>query len=148
MNLCLYDLAELTGGRLHFGPMPPREGEWTAIRQIALDSRLVEPGDLFWRLPGFPAQTLCSPQHALFRGAVGVVASAGPLAPWPGTFCLEVADEISALLRLVEALDEEFAPPAAFLQDLQLRAVAGAGITPATCGRPTGERLRCRGRAA
>ncbi|MDX1946044.1 MAG: hypothetical protein SFU86_11655 [Pirellulaceae bacterium] len=151
MSLCLIDLAELTGGRLHFGPLPPRDGEWTIIRQIAFDSRRVEPGDVFWRLTGYPVQTLCGPQHALFRGALGVVAANSLPAPWPGSFCLEVDDEIEALLRLAEALDAGAAEPARgaeFLQVLQLQGSAGAGITPATCGQSTGKRIRCRGRAA
>src|SRR5688572_14859368 len=104
--LCLLDLAHLTGGTIHFGPMPPRDGEWTAIGRIALDSRLVEPGDVYWRLPGLPGQTALSPQHALFRGAAGVVAADCPITPWPGTFQLEVENALAALERLVDWLEE------------------------------------------
>jgi hypothetical protein len=157
--LCLHDLASLTGGRIHFGPMPPREGEWTHVRRIVLDSQSVQPGDLFWRLAGYPKQTLCSPQHALFRGAAGIAMAGEPIAPWPGTFCLEVENDLQAFVRLIEALEadraecdtlfeEKIFSEAEKLQNLQLSALPGPGITPATCGRPTGERFRCRRKAA
>jgi len=150
--LCLIDLAHLLGGTIHFGPMPPREGEWTPIGRIALDSRLVEPGDVYWRLPGLAGlarQTALSPQHALFRGAAGVVAAEGPAAPWPGTFHLAVENPLAALARLVDWLEEN--GPAGNLPELkvlQLCRYQGLVITPPTCGRPAVERCRSRCRAA
>jgi len=149
MPLCLADLATIVHGRLQFGPMPPVAGEWTAIRQIALDSRLVEPGDLFWRLPGLSWQSACSIQHALFRGAVGVVASAADVAAWSGAFCLEVDNPVAALAQLVDWLDERVAERNSLeLKDLQLCRYQGLDITPPTCGRPSGERPCSRGRRA
>jgi UDP-N-acetylmuramyl pentapeptide synthase len=153
--LCLIDLARLVDGTLHFGPMPPLDGEWTPIGRIALDSRTVEPGDLFWRLPGMPGQTACSPQHALFRGAAGVVTAEGCAAPWPGTFCLEVASPLAALSRLVDWLEaaesHDFAWPRqnpAELKVLQLCPPQPLVITPPTCGRPTSGPRRCTRQAA
>jgi UDP-N-acetylmuramyl pentapeptide synthase len=145
--LCLIDLAHLTGGTLRFGPMPPLDGQWSAVGRIALDSRLVEPGDLFWRLPGLPGQTLCSPQHALFRGAGGVVAPEGLVQPWPGRFCLEVEDPLAALATLIDQLDESAAHAnLAELKDLQLCRHRALDKTPPTCGRPASEldRSLCR----
>src|SRR4029434_6512930 len=107
--LCLADLAELVHGRVHFDSMPPVAGEWTTIARIVLDSRLVKAGDLFWRLPGVPWQTAGSTQHALFRGAAGIVAPAANVSPWPGTYCLEVENPVAALERLVNWLDAESA---------------------------------------
>jgi len=149
MLLCLADLADLVHGRLHFGPMPPVAGEWTAIGRIALDSRLIEPGDLFWRLPGHSWQSAGSTQQALLRGATGVVGSAADVAPWPGAFCLEVESPVAALARLVDWLDERAAERNCLeLKDLQLCRYQGLDITPPTCGRASGERLRSCGRRA
>jgi UDP-N-acetylmuramyl pentapeptide synthase len=151
--LCLIDLARLVDGTLHFAPMPPLAGEWTRIGQIALDSRTVEPGDLFWRVPGMPGQTACSPQHALFRGAQGVVAAEASVAPWPGTFCLEVASPLAALLQLVDWL-EQSGPKSllrqipAELKVLQLCPPQALVITPPTCGRPGSDQHRSRCRRA
>ena len=156
MLLCLADLAKIVHGRLHLGPMPPVDGEWTAIGRIALDSRLVVPGDLFWRLPGLTWQTAGSTQHALLRGAAGVAAPAADIAAWPGAFCLEVENPVAALARLVDWLDERAAESAESaerkcleLKDLQLCRYQGLDITPPTCGRRSGERIRsCVRRAA
>jgi hypothetical protein len=163
LMLCLADLAELIEGRLHFGPMPPVAGAWTRIGRIALDSRLVERGDLFWRLPGLPWQTGCCTQHALFCGAAGVVAAAADVAAWPGSFCVEVEDPVAALARLVDWLDGprsarrggesagSFHPAeqkCLELKDLQLCRYQGLDITPPTCGRPGSERVRSCGRRA
>ncbi len=153
--LCLIDLARLVDGTLHFGPMPPLDGEWTVVSRIAFDSRTVEPGDLFWRLPGLPGQTACSQQHALFRGASGVVTTEGCAAPWPGTFCLEVSSPLAALARLcdwLEAADShDFSRPRqnpAELKVLQLCPPQALVITPPTCGQPaSGTRHRCRAAA-
>jgi len=160
MLLCLADLADLVHGRLHLGPLPPVAGEWTAIGRIALDSRLVVPGDLFWRLPGLTWQSAGSTQHALLRGAAGVAAPAADIAAWPGAFCLELEDPVAALARLVDWLDEsrpeERAAESAEsaerkcleLKDLQLCRYQGLDITPPTCGRPSGERWCSRVRRA
>jgi hypothetical protein len=158
--LCLIDLARLVDGTIRFGPMPPVAGEWTVVNRIALDSRTVEPGDLFWRLPGLPVsglprQTACSPQHALFRGASGVVAAEANLAPWPGTFCLEVASPLAALTRLCDWLEttdsRDFLRPRqnpAELKVLQLCPPQALVITPPTCGQPaSGTRHRCQAAA-
>ena len=149
--LCLIDLAHLTGGTLRFGPMPPLDGQWSPVGRIALDSRQVEPGDVFWRVPGLPGQTACSPQHAMFRGASGVVAPEGAAQPWPGRFCLEVDDPLAALARLVDWLEGTDAQlDSAELKDLQLCRYGALDKTPPTCGRPAREldRSPCSRRAA
>jgi|GEM_PF-3673628 len=153
MPLCLADLAELIHGRLHFGPMPPVAGEWTTVGRIALESSLVESGDLFWRLPGVPWQSACSAQHALFRGAGGMVGPGTDVAAWPGAYCLEVENPVAALARLVDWLDGQSPAEAAErncleLKDLQLCRYQGLDNTPPTCGRPGGREGSCGRRAA
>ena len=147
--LCLADLATIVHGTPLFGPMPPVAGEWTPIGRIAFDNRMVEPGDLFWRLPECKWQTACSTQHALFRGAAGVVAPAADIAAWPGTFCLEVENPVAALAMLFDWLDQQRAEQKCLeLKDLQLCRYQGLDITPPTCGRPGSERLGSCGRRA
>ena len=147
--MCSSDL--LVNGTLRFGPMPPLDGQWSALGRIVLVSRLVEPGDVFWRVPGLPGQTACSPQHALFRGASGVVAPKACVQPWPGRFCLEVESPLAALAALVDWLEEAASESnLAELKDLQLCRYRALDKTPPTCGRPGREHDRspCRGRAA
>jgi UDP-N-acetylmuramyl pentapeptide synthase len=154
MPLCLADLATIIHATPLFGPMPPVAGEWTPVGRLAFDSRLVEPGDLFWRLPACKWQTACSVQHALFRGAAGVVVPEELAAAWPGTYCLAVENPVAALARLVVWLDEtgDFSagePNSEELKVLQLCRYRGLDITPPTGGRPGSERLRsCLRRAA
>jgi UDP-N-acetylmuramyl pentapeptide synthase len=147
MPLCLSDLATIIHGTPLFGSMPPVAGEWTPIVRIAFDSRLVEPGDLFWRLPACKWQTACSIQHALFRGAAGIVAAEELAAAWPGTYCIAVESPVVALARLVDWLDKPgenlpIEPKPEELKVLQLCRYRGLDITPPTCGRPGDERLR------
>ena len=158
MPLLLADVAEVTQGRVYLGRMPPVAGHWTAIERIVFDSRLVEPGDLFWRLPEAGFQTRGSAQQALLRGAAGLVVGAGEVAAWPGTFCLEVDDPLSALerleawLRLERPADHEVWNGAEQnrleLKDLQLCRHGGLDKTPPTCGRLGGERFSSCRRAA
>jgi hypothetical protein len=145
MRLCLADLASLVDGTLRFGSMPPVDGIWTAVGRIVLDSRLVSAGDVFWRVPGLPWQTACSPQHAMFRGAAGVVTSDPDVVPWPGTFCLEVGDSLAALVGVLQWLDGQAGQRnPEELKDLQLCPPRAPDITPPTCGRPADERFRSR----
>jgi hypothetical protein len=159
--MLLIDLAHLTGGTLRFGPMPPLDGQWTPVGRFALDSRLVEAGDVFWRLPGLPGQTACSPQHAMFRGASGVVGLPDTLQPWPGRFCLEIENPLAALAQVLDWLEENARQNSLELKDLQLCRHRALDKTPPTrgtehgfvlpvCGRPAREPvgLSCRRRAA
>jgi UDP-N-acetylmuramyl pentapeptide synthase len=152
--MLLADLATIIHAQPLFGSMPPVTGEWTPVRRIAFDSRLVEPGDLFWRLPACSWQTACSIQHALFRGAAGTVAPEELAAAWPGTYCLAVENPVTALARLIDWFGETGDFPAGEpnpeeLKVLQLCRYRGLDITPPTCGRPDSERLRsCLRRAA
>src|SRR5262245_17866272 len=109
MNVCLIDIAEITGGRLHLSAMPSLDGELAKIDRIVLSPRLTCPGDVYWQLAGPPGDV----QMAFFRGASGVVSSLCGIEPWPGRFSLQVDDATGALQRLVEAVangcEESFA---------------------------------------
>jgi hypothetical protein len=166
MFLSIQDLVQLTGGQLRLASMPHLEGAWLQVPRIVLDSRLVERGDLFWRVE----PQACDTQLAFFRGAIGLVTDGRQVEPWPGTFCLQVRDAVASLSRLVEALQtgeaaeiperylpiEDSALAAAEgseesfsewkeLKILQLPARGGVANFPLTCGQVV---KRCRRRAA
>jgi hypothetical protein len=100
MFLNIHDLVRFTAGQLRLAAMPHVDGAWVQVPRIVLDSRLVERGDLFWRVE--PQD--CDTQLAFLRGAIGIVTDGRQVEPWPGTFCLHVADSVAALERLVWAV--------------------------------------------
>jgi hypothetical protein len=149
MNLCLCDLAELSGGQLHLATMPPLEGVLARVRRIVLSPDSIDQGDVFWQLTHQPGDI----ETAFLRGASGVVASQAPSEPWPGRFCLHVDDSIAALRLFLERLEpfkKQFSRGLSELKDLQLCAARPSDIPPPTCGRlADGERFRrCRRQAA
>jgi|SRR5262245_747782 len=149
MNLCLIDLAELTGGQLHLASMPPLDGVLARIGRIVLSPSSINAGDIFWQLTYQPGNI----ETAFFRGALGVVSSGRRIEPWPGRFCLQVDDPIAALQHLInglESIEEQFSRGLSELKDLQLCAAQPTDIPPPTCGRSAdGERIRrCRRQAA
>ncbi|HEX5104842.1 MAG TPA: hypothetical protein VFV87_13570 [Pirellulaceae bacterium] len=100
MFLSIHDLVQFTAGQLRLASMPPLEGAWVQVPRIVLDSRLVERGDLFWRVE--PQE--CDTQLAYLRGAIGIVTDGRQVEPWPGTFSLHVEGAIDSLERLIDAL--------------------------------------------
>jgi UDP-N-acetylmuramoyl-tripeptide--D-alanyl-D-alanine ligase len=100
MNLSIADLHAIIGGRLRMGDMPPREGDCAGVGTINTDSRLVQPGDVFWGLRGPQHDGSHFAEEALSRGAVGVVTSGRWAAPWAGRWSIEVDDSQAALWRL------------------------------------------------
>ena len=146
MNLCLQDLADLIGGKLTLGLMPPLAGPWEPVGRIVLRAADVQPGDTLWCLD----DAGCNWQIAFSCGAAGVV-SQQRLTPWPGRFCLQVEDSALALWQVAEALAEALAAKETFdnpseLKDLQLPAKNAIAIFPPTCERPVANRAlhRCR----
>lgn len=149
MNLCLIDLAELTGGQLQFASMPPLDGVLARLARIVLSPASINAGDILWQLTYQPGNI----ETAFFRGALGVVFSGRRIEPWPGRFCLQVDDPIAALQRFInglESIEQQFSRGLSELKDLQLCAARPSVIPPPTCGRPAdGERFRrCRRQAA
>ena len=100
MNICLIDLAELSGGKLQLAIMPPLDGVLARVRRIVLSPDVVGPGDVYWRLAGQPGDT----EAAFLRGALAIVTAGRPIEPWPGRFSLQVDDPVAALRRLIEQL--------------------------------------------
>jgi hypothetical protein len=156
MNLCILDLAELTGGRLRLAAMPPREGELAAVERICLAADEARPGDVFWCLAGGG----CDFDLAFLRGALGVVGSR-QIEPWPGRFSLAVDNPALALERLFAGLlrrselltpasGEESLPESPELKTLQLPGQGAIAIFPPTCGQSAGGpgARRCRRTAA
>jgi hypothetical protein len=138
MFLSIHDLVQFTAGQLRLAAMPHVDGAWVQVPRIVLDSRLVERGDLFWRVDPLD----CDTQLAFLRGAIGVVTDGRHVEPWPGTFCLHVADAVAALETLIEALQsgqtaeipERFLPQVA-VDEVEFEAIAGK-ISPAQ-GQPS-----------
>ena len=149
MNLCLMDLAELTGGRLQLAAMPPFDGVLARVERIVLSVDRIDQNDVFWQLAYRPGDV----ESAFLRGAFGVVTSARPVEPWPGRFCLHVADSLAALRLLLERLDafeEQFSRSSSELKVLQLCAAQPFCIPPPTCDRSRQRERprRCRRQAA
>src|SRR5437773_912345 len=149
MNLCLIDLAELTGGRLQLAAMPPLDGVLAPVGRIVLSPDAVDQGNVFWQLTYRPGDI----ETAFFRGALGVVFSGRPIEPWPGRFCLHVDEPLTALRLLIarlESFEEEFLGNTPDLKVLQLCAGQRVDIPPPTCGRSADRERprRCRRQAA
>src|SRR5687767_12967860 len=99
MQLCLADLAAMTGRSPRLAAMSSSAGEMVAINHIVLSAEAVREGDLLWRLTARPGEL----ELAFLKGAVGVV-SERSIEPWPGRLCLEVQDAIFALQSFLDAL--------------------------------------------
>jgi len=100
MDICLGQLQEVVGGKLHAGSMPPRDQELVSINRIVTDSRRVEQGDLFLGLNGPNHDGANFADEAFARGAVGVLVSERSIEPWAGGFTLQVPDTTLALWQL------------------------------------------------
>src|SRR5438552_13903810 len=149
MNLCLIDLAELTGGRLHLATMPPIDGVLARLGRIVLSLDAVDQSDVFWPLARRPGDI----EMAFLQGASGVVSSSRRIEPWPGRFCLQVIDPLAALRLLIDRLDgleEQFSRGTSDLKVLQLCAAGPSCIPLPTCDRSANAERpgRCRRPAA
>ena len=100
MQLTIGELHELLGGTLRMGAMPPCDGDATLVGRVAIDSRTIEPGDVFWGLRGPQFDGANFAEEAFVRGASGVVVSGRRVEPWAGRWSLEVNDSFEALWQL------------------------------------------------
>jgi UDP-N-acetylmuramoyl-tripeptide--D-alanyl-D-alanine ligase len=107
-NLCIRELAQVTGGQLSVGTMPPLGGDLEPINRIRTDSRLIEPGDVFWGLKGRTHQGSRFAEEAFARGALGAIVSDRNLEPWAGKFSLVVEDSRWALWQLARWSRSQF----------------------------------------
>jgi len=96
VELTLADLRQATGAKLVVGPGvgDPRE---LPLRRVAIDSRVVQPGDLFWALRGTQRDGAEFVEHAFTRGASLVVVARSDVEPPLGCAVLEVNDTRRAL---------------------------------------------------
>ncbi|GIW96244.1 MAG: hypothetical protein KatS3mg110_4285 [Pirellulaceae bacterium] len=94
-------LAEITGGEWTAGMPPPLHGRWQPFQRLALDSELVQPGDAYLHVAGYPSpQRGCCPEEAYHRGAAVVITANSRVEPWAGASRVLVACPYAALLSL------------------------------------------------
>jgi UDP-N-acetylmuramoyl-tripeptide--D-alanyl-D-alanine ligase len=122
-DLTLHQLHQIVGGRLRLATLGPRDGEWTRVARIALDSRQLLPGEVFWALQGATHDASTFIESAFARGASGVIADKYTQ-PWPGCWSLEVDDSREALYQLARYRRDQFRG--------QLIALGGASGTATT----------------
>jgi UDP-N-acetylmuramyl pentapeptide synthase len=96
--LCIGDLADITGGDLRLGILPPLGGAWEPVDGMVTDSRTVSRGDVFWDLPRPRLEPGASVEEAFARGALGVVTCKPSVEPWAGAFAIQVRDSHRALV--------------------------------------------------
>jgi UDP-N-acetylmuramyl pentapeptide synthase len=108
MHLSIADLQEIIGGRLRLGAMPPRDGLCAPVGKVVTDSRIVDPGDVFWGIRGAQHDGSQFAEEALLRGAEGLVTSGRWVVPWAGRWTLEVEDSLVALCRLAAWKSAQF----------------------------------------
>src|SRR5687768_7088241 len=99
-DLTIHLLHEVLGGRLRMATLAPRGGEQALVQRIVTDSREVQPGDTFFGLAGRRVDGSSFAEHALRRGATGVVVAGRYIQPPPGCWSLQVENVHSSLLGL------------------------------------------------
>lgn len=92
-QLTLQDLALATDGQLSSGPAGA-----CPIQKISIDTRTLQPGDVFWALEGAQHDGHQFLAEAVRRGAVACVGQAGTIAAVHGGPAVEVRDSAQALV--------------------------------------------------
>jgi len=101
-------LAESLGSSPCFGPMPPLAGVDEPIRRIVTKTEDVEPLDVLLGLPRATPDGDSFWEEAYTRGALGVIAER-LVAPWPGTFSIQVSSVEQALETLRQHYEDNVA---------------------------------------
>ena len=104
-QLTIRDIAQIAGGVLNLGDMPPLGGELEPVSRVVVDSRDVREGDVFWAMPGGEFYA----EDAFTRGALGVVAAGRHVEPWAGKFSMRVDDTKWSLWQLAASMRRSFA---------------------------------------
>ncbi|MEO8495496.1 MAG: hypothetical protein ABI614_10535 [Planctomycetota bacterium] len=118
-NLCIAELSEIIEGGVTLGAMPPLAGLFEPVGRVVIDVREIRNRDVFWTF-GSQSQHACyQADEAFARGALGVVVTGRRIEPWAGKFCVNVADSVAALHRMMRCLrvDGSNWPAAVFGQD-------------------------------
>lgn len=108
INLSIQDLAQITGGRLHLGTMPPLGGEMEPVGRVVVDVCDVQPGDVFWEIETAHHEVAARADDAFAHGALGAVVAGRHVEPWAGKFSVAVQDASCALWQLAAWLRRRF----------------------------------------
>ncbi len=92
----LDDLQNAIGGRRVWAAGPDAATDRAALGRVVIDSRQVEPGDVFWGLAGRHCDGSDFADEAFARGAAGAVVQKPVHAP-DGQWALVVSDSLQAL---------------------------------------------------
>jgi UDP-N-acetylmuramoyl-tripeptide--D-alanyl-D-alanine ligase len=96
------------GGELSFADGVAGSAVREPVKRIVTDSRQVQPGDVFWALPGTLRDGSEFVEEAVMRGAAGVVTHRTPQTPLK-SWTIRVEDSLSALWRLARWQRDQFA---------------------------------------
>ena len=99
-EITLEKLNQIVGGKLRLATLPARHESLSLVGRVVTDSRQVQPGDVFWGMPGTRFDGSGFATDAFARGAVGVVVGQRYVQPWPKCWSLEVPDALQALQQL------------------------------------------------
>ncbi len=91
------DLHAVVGGRLRLATLPPRHGDRAPVERVVVDSRQIQPGNVFWALPGTRQDGADFAAEAYARGASGAIVAGRYVQPSPGCWSLQVDDSLRAL---------------------------------------------------
>jgi UDP-N-acetylmuramyl pentapeptide synthase len=113
----IQELAEIVGGRLRLGDMPPLGGVWEPTGRVTVDAQSINDGDVLLATAVNLAANRCCIDEAFQRGALGVIAAGKIIEPWAGKFSIQVDDAQWALWQLARSSRQHF--------DRRVIAVAG-----------------------
>ncbi|HRX78466.1 MAG TPA: hypothetical protein P5307_05350 [Pirellulaceae bacterium] len=103
-NLCIAELSEIIEGSVSLGAMPPLAGLFEPIGRVVVDVREIQTRDVLWTFESRSKHAYYQTEDAYARGAMGVVVVGRRIEPWAGKFCVNVADSVHALHRLMRCL--------------------------------------------
>ena len=127
-NLSIAELSEIIEGSVSLGAMPPLAGVCEPVGRVVVDVREVRNRDVLWTFESPSGRACYQADDAFSRGALGVVVAGRRIEPWAGKFCVNVADSIAALhrmMRCVRARDGSW-PATVFGQDETMREIMRA----------------------
>jgi UDP-N-acetylmuramoyl-tripeptide--D-alanyl-D-alanine ligase len=104
-GISLHDLRTVLDGRL-LGSPSSESSAW--LPSIAIDSREVEPGGVFWALPGSTRDGAHFVDDAYRRGAAGAIVAGRSCTPPDGAWALVVDDSRQALWQLAQWQRDRF----------------------------------------
>ena len=127
-KLCIKELGEIINGSVSLGAMPPLAGLFEPVGRIVVDVREVRNRDVLWTFESTSHSACYQVDDAFSRGAAGIVMSGRRIEPWAGKFCVNVADSVAALHRMMRCVraDDGTWPPTVFGQDDAMREIMRA----------------------